>query len=299
MPVSKKKRAATRQHDALANSIIRFYETFDEATRLGRDIGPLEFERTKEVFQRFLPKPPAVICDIGGGPGHYSFWLAELGYTVDLVDLVPRHVQQAKEHNDKLKVYRLRSIKVGDARKLRFPERHADAVILHGPLYHQIDLRDRLAALRESRRILKKSGVLLAVAISRYAGAIAGLLTDRVWKPDFIESCRVEITSGIRRVSSEAVRQRKVKPINTAYFHLPDEFSNEIKSAGLMVDALVGIIGPSWMVPDLEASWTDPGRRSVILELARLFEKEPILGPRILAVCHPGIEPRSVPRIAN
>ena len=42
--------------------------------------------RTQELLLRYLPAPPAVVLDVGGGTGQYATWLAALGYTVHLVD---------------------------------------------------------------------------------------------------------------------------------------------------------------------------------------------------------------------
>jgi hypothetical protein len=44
---------------------------------------------------RHLPRPPAIIVDVGGGPGVDARWLADQGYKVHLVDPVPLHVKQA------------------------------------------------------------------------------------------------------------------------------------------------------------------------------------------------------------
>jgi hypothetical protein len=43
-----------------------------ELERLAESTGQLEFERTKEIILRHLPSPPAVVADIGGGPGRYA-----------------------------------------------------------------------------------------------------------------------------------------------------------------------------------------------------------------------------------
>ena len=51
--------------------------------------------RTLELFERFLPSPPADILDVGGGPGVYAAILARQGYRVELIDLVPLHVEEA------------------------------------------------------------------------------------------------------------------------------------------------------------------------------------------------------------
>jgi hypothetical protein len=47
-----------------------------------------------QILERALPPAPAAVADVGGGPGRYSVWLAERGYTVHDRDLVPLHVEQ-------------------------------------------------------------------------------------------------------------------------------------------------------------------------------------------------------------
>jgi hypothetical protein len=55
-----------------------YYAQGKEWDRLGDPMGAVEFERTKEILQRRLPAASAIIADIGGGPGRYGLWLAEL-----------------------------------------------------------------------------------------------------------------------------------------------------------------------------------------------------------------------------
>ena len=69
-----------------------------------------------------------------------------------------------------------------------------------------------------------------------------------------------------------------------AYFHLPEELRDEIVESGLRHETTLGILGPAWLVPDLEGSWRDERKRAVILDIARLTEREPVLGPRLMAV---------------
>jgi len=59
--------------------VIACYERFPEETRLSSGPSVLEFERTKDILTRMLPKPPAWIIDVGGAAGAYSAWLAERG----------------------------------------------------------------------------------------------------------------------------------------------------------------------------------------------------------------------------
>jgi len=69
--------------------VTAHYEVADEAGRLLQMTGQLEAARTREILTRYLPAPPAVILDVGGGAGIYALWLAELGYTVHLIDPAP------------------------------------------------------------------------------------------------------------------------------------------------------------------------------------------------------------------
>ncbi len=66
-----------------------YYERGMERERLSDGRGDLEFTRTTEIVLRRLPAAPAVVADIGGGPGRYTLWLASLGYQVEHRDLMP------------------------------------------------------------------------------------------------------------------------------------------------------------------------------------------------------------------
>jgi hypothetical protein len=82
--------------------IQAYYMQGREWDRLDDPKGVVEFERTKEILHRRLPAAPAVIADIGGGPGRYALWLAELGYTVEHRDLVRLHVEQLQASSGSL-----------------------------------------------------------------------------------------------------------------------------------------------------------------------------------------------------
>ena len=123
--------------------VIRHYETArGEADRLNEGTSRVEFERTKRVLLGHLPPPPAQILDVGGGPGAYSFWLAEKSYQVHLVDIVPLHIEEARLQDEG----RLVSLSVGDARNLDITSESMDVVLLLGPLYHLPERADRLLA---------------------------------------------------------------------------------------------------------------------------------------------------------
>jgi ubiquinone/menaquinone biosynthesis C-methylase UbiE len=261
-------------------AIDAFYSTYSEASRLDQAYFRLERERTREVLERHLPAPPANVLDVGGGPGDYSLWLARKGYSVHLVDPVALHVTQAWERSE-AQPERLASVRVGDARELEQQSKSADAVLLLGPLYHLTTREDRLRALREARRVLKKGGVLFAAAISRFASLLDGLRGPALHDPEFERIVRADLHDGQHRNDTG-----KIDYFTTAYFHRPDELRAELAEAGFQAE-LIGLEGPGALLPNFDAVWQDPTTRAKLLALLRLVESEPALlgvSPHVLAV---------------
>src|ERR1700749_578996 len=118
--------------DQNLSAMRAYYELGEEQARLADGaVGHLEFERTKEIVLRHLPPPPAVVADIGGGPGRYTLWLAERGYQIEHRDLVPRHVRELTQKARDLPAVRTA---VADARDLDLSDGALDAVLLFGPM---------------------------------------------------------------------------------------------------------------------------------------------------------------------
>jgi 2-polyprenyl-3-methyl-5-hydroxy-6-metoxy-1,4-benzoquinol methylase len=72
---------------------------YEEESRLASGSSRLEFQRTKEILGRVLPLPPARVVDVGAA-AFYSFWLADQGYDVDLVDAAACLVDEARRRNN-------------------------------------------------------------------------------------------------------------------------------------------------------------------------------------------------------
>ena len=151
-----------------------YYERGVELGRLEQGYSRIELARTKELLDRHLPRPPASLLDVGGGPGVYAEWLAERGFQVHLVDGSPLHVEEARNRSKGRF-----TAAVGDARALDERDAAYDAVLLMGPLYHLTERGGRITALREARRVMRTGGVLVATAISRFASLLDGLQGDR------------------------------------------------------------------------------------------------------------------------
>jgi len=64
-----------------------------------------------------------------------------------------------------------------------------ELVLLHGPLYHLQQLEERLAELKETKRILKKGGVILGFTITHSASAIATLKSELIHDQKLFDMC--------------------------------------------------------------------------------------------------------------
>ena len=267
----------------LSEEILAFYRQTQEANRLTTNPkGQLEFVRTQEIITRYLPTPPAVILDIGGGSGPYACWLAKAGYEVHLVDPVDLHIEQAKEASTQQPEHPIASISLGDARALRFSSMSADAVLLLGPLYHLIDKDDRLLALREAYRVLRDGGVMIAAGISRFASMLDSFFEDRFENPVHVDIVQNDLETGYHRNLTE-----NLKYFTDAYLHRPEALNSEVVEAGFQHQATLAVEGPAWLFESFKDYWTDPDLRSVVLDLIRKVEAESsILGmsAHILAI---------------
>jgi ubiquinone/menaquinone biosynthesis C-methylase UbiE len=254
------------------SEIQSYYEGGHEQARLASGPFQVERARTEELLTRFLPSPPAVILDIGGGPGAYALWLSAKGYEVHLIDPVPLHVEQALEASGTCPLHPIASVSLGDARKLERPDASADAVLLLGPLYHLTERRDRIAAWSEAHRVLRPEGVVLAVGISRFASTLDGLFRGLLKDPEFARIVERDLVDGQHRNPNNHPEY-----FTKAFFHLPEDLRAEAEEAGLHVEKTLAVEGPAWLLQDFEQHWKDPVRREHLLNAVRSIEEQPAL----------------------
>lgn len=255
-----------------------------EQVRLTEREAPLELVRTQHILQHRLAPPPGRILDIGGGPGVYAAWLARNGYEVDLLDALSLHVQQARETSSRQPDHPFQAA-VGDARSLPYEEASADAVLLLGPLYHLTEREDRVQALREAGRVLKPKGSVFAAVISRFASLWDGLRRGFLDDPLFWE-----IVEGDLRTGQHRNPENNPAYFTTAFFHRHQDLADEVRDAGLILDRIVSIEGPGWLLPNPEDWWRDDRRRETLLRLIEMTEEEPALfgaTSHLMAIAHP------------
>lgn len=263
-----------RSESLLDPEVVAYYEEGREEERL-RTIGRLEFLRTQELLARFLPAPPARVLDVGGGAGIHALPLLQRGYEVVLIDPIPLHVRQAKAAG-------VRRASVGDARHLEVDDACVDAALLLGPLYHLTRREDRIAALGEAHRVVRRGGVLCAAVISRFASTFDGLVRGFLDELGFEEIVERDLAEGVHLNPTH-----RRGWFTTAYFHHPREIAEELVAAGWEVAATVAIEGPGALLSDLDHRLDDSERRARLLRAIRRIEADPsVLGAtgRLLSV---------------
>jgi S-adenosylmethionine-dependent methyltransferase len=147
--------------------VRKFYnKTVDyEWERLKRH--KVEFELTKRYLNRYM-KPGDKVLDLGGGPGRYSLYLAELGCDVTLADLSEKNVKfalnKAKELGLHLKGFQVDSRDLSTIEDVQY-----DYVLCMGPMYHLKSENDRAKTIKECLEKLKANGIIFVAFISSYS----------------------------------------------------------------------------------------------------------------------------------
>lgn len=256
----------------MGNPVIDYYTTdYNEDNRHKADaFGIIQEYRTKELISRYLHLSKMTVLDVGGANGVYSFYLADQGHTVSLLDIVPSHIEKVKFLNEK-RASQLKQIYLGDARDFSVSEKF-DMIILHGPLYHIVDLKERIDLLRNMKARLNPDGVILGFGINRYAGYFYGVRSGNILDKSYRETVLKEVKSGYRNKEPGW------------YFHKDEELIKEFKEAGLSVRDIKSVTTQLWMIPGIEDRINDPHFLEEIMEIAMLTEDETAIGQDLLCV---------------
>jgi ubiquinone/menaquinone biosynthesis C-methylase UbiE len=212
-----------------------------------------------------LPDPPAKVLDVGGGTGAHAAWLADEGYDVHVVDLTPGHVDTVSAQLGPRGV----TAELGDARRLTQPDDAFDVALLPGPLYHLTDRDDRVGALREAARVVRREGMVVAAAINRFASLFDGVARGFLSDDRFRTIVERDLRDGQHRNPTGEPHW-----FTTAFFHRPEDLAGEADEAGLRVLGLFGVEGLAGWLPQLDALWATADGRETILDAVRATESE-------------------------
>ncbi len=147
------------------NELEKYYNKFNEDKRLKSRHGRVEFAVAMKYINEIIGKRKNLdIIDIGAGTGAYSLALAEAGHNVTAVELVNKNVSQIKMKSSKIVA------KQGNALDLKFKDESFDIALLFGPNYHLISHSDKLKAILEAKRVVRKGGhILIMYLMNDYA----------------------------------------------------------------------------------------------------------------------------------
>ncbi|MFC4336095.1 class I SAM-dependent methyltransferase [Salininema proteolyticum] len=261
---------------ALDPDIEAFYSRLGENDRLVvPPDGRLEYLRTQILLRRLMDGENLRVLDVGGGTGVHSAWLAKDGHAVTLVDPVAAQVEAARTLNGVEAV-------TGDARKLEFDSGFFDVVLMLGPLYHLVDREDRLAALREGRRVVRDGGLLAVATINRASAWFDELTRESTGDPEqepTIDEGAAHFETGVLDLVAKGIFTR-------AYFHRPQDIAEEFTAAGLPAPHQYQIEGQLAWSPHLASILDDPAQREGALRMTELMEADPSLlgvGPHLLS----------------
>jgi S-adenosylmethionine-dependent methyltransferase len=218
-----------------------------------------------------LPSPPAPVLDVGGGAGHQSFPLAQVGYDVTLLDFSPAMLDKARQRLARLP---------GEAQR-RVTFLHADgehaeeavngqrfaAVLCHGVLGY---LKDPEPMVTQLCRCADDGGVVSIMTGNAKTGAVRPAL-ERRWE-DALASFDARTEIGVLGVPgradtveelSELMRRHGVEPLRWYGVWL---FVDWLEFSGAVLDPSDSKQVAATAAVELEASRRDPYR-----QLSRVF----------------------------
>lgn len=264
--------------------VLAGYNAGIERNRLRSGIGLLEFDRTKEILLEKLPAPPAVIYDIGGAYGEYSWWLASLGYEVHLFDLSEMNIEMSKELAEEYPGTTLADAVVCDARSIPRPDKSADAILLMGPLYSITEYEERILAIRESHRLLKDNGLIFCAALTPYSVLVSRL--DVYHENDTEkrrELDRPEVISMIERALEDGCYINPEKSIangiGSSHLHTAKALREELSCGGFDTLSVHGVMGGAWLAPNLNELLSNEDSKKLLMRTIRMLDThEEIIG---------------------
>jgi ubiquinone/menaquinone biosynthesis C-methylase UbiE len=246
-------------------TIEEYYNNYSENDRISYE-NSIERIRTQNILDRYIDSKSKSILDIGGGTGVHSFYLADKGYDVSLIDFVPRHIEIVKNKNT-IRGNKLKEINVGDACHLLYEDNSFDVALLFGPLYHLCKRADRITAIKETMRILNNNGIAFISIISKFASLIDG------YKYNFINDARFrEILDNDIKNGNHFNNTENLYYFMDTYFHSVDDIIDEVNDAGYCLKKIIAVEGFSNSLLGVEDKLVDESYKKYLLQ--KILETE-------------------------
>jgi SAM-dependent methyltransferase len=218
-----------------------------------------------------LPKPPAVVLDVGGGAGHQSFPLALAGYDVTLLDPSSAMLDKARQRLDRLPAEAQSRVSFvqadGEDAAEAVGPRQFDAVLCHGVLGY---LDDPEPVVDQLCRCVADGGVVSIMSGNARTAAVRPAMQRR-WQ-DALAAFDATREMGVLGVPtrgdtveqlSELLQARGVAPVDWYGVWL---FTDWLDFAGVELDP-----GDSEQVAAIAAVELEASRRDPYRQLSRPF----------------------------
>jgi 2-polyprenyl-3-methyl-5-hydroxy-6-metoxy-1,4-benzoquinol methylase len=222
------------ERDRSFRRVQSYYQTYPEWDRLEVfPDGRLEFEVNKSWIQRNLPPPGARVLDLGGGPGRYSIWLAQLGYRVTLADLSTDLIEIAQEKATEAEAEIEAFVQTNAIDLKELDDDSFDAVLCMGPMYHLLDEKDRHSCAKQLFRVARGGAPVFVAFINRLPVA-RGMLAEIPPLPAAIEPLLTRwFETGVFVAPGRGF-------FTDSYYAHPDEVKPLLEGAGFRTQELIG-----------------------------------------------------------
>lgn len=248
-------------------------------------VNELEFETTKRYVEKYVKKQDYVL-DIGGGPGRYTFWLAEKGNKVYLADYSDGLIAKAGKVYKRLPKQiknNITGMQIGDVRDLKnFKISQFDVTLcLGGVISHVTNKEDRLKALKELQRVTKKEGYIFVSVIGLLA-----VIRDEIYGK-YVDDLKKSFAE-VKKICIDGDYHGKAG-FTAAHFFRIDELQKTVKSVGLEVVEMVALEGfASSLEKELAVISKEPDAWGNLIKIIQYYEKDPSVidnSEHVLIIC--------------